>query len=236
MKKVIWTLNIGNYAPELTALTYPLLVRYAKKIDAEFRIITERKFPDFPVVYEKLQIHELGRDYDWNYYIDGDALIHPDMFDVTNHLNKDTVCHTAQDMAGNRWKYDDYFRRDGRHIGSCNWFTVGSNWCLDLWKPLDISMEEAIGNIFPIQHELNSGVITADHLIDDYTLSRNIAKYGLKFDTVRNIRAKTGDQGDYFHHLYTISIPEKRKLMETTLIRWGLMKNDFTGFDCIDSR
>jgi hypothetical protein len=227
MRKTIFTLNIGNYAPEITKLTYPLLEHYAKKIGADFHIITERKFPDFPITYEKLQIYELAKELksEWNIYIDSDALVHPDMFDPTNHITKDMVLHNATDMAGNRWRYDNYFLRDGRNIGSCNWFTIASDWCLDLWKPLDdLTLQEAVANIFPTQTELNT-VITPDHLIDDYVVSRNIAKYGLKFKTLREI-LKDLDRGadEYFCHEYIISIPEKVNKMKSTIERWGVQK------------
>ncbi len=57
IRKTVFTLNIGNYAPEITALTYPLLHYYAERIGAEFRIIKARMFPGWPVQYEKLQIY-----------------------------------------------------------------------------------------------------------------------------------------------------------------------------------
>ncbi len=54
---------------------------------------------------------------------------------------------------------------------------MASNWCLDLWRPLDdLTFEEAVQNINITIGERNSGFCTADHLIDDYTLSRNIAR------------------------------------------------------------
>jgi hypothetical protein len=78
------TLNIGDYAPEICALTYPLLQSYARKIGADFYVIRESRFPDWPLVYEKLQIYDLARNgSDWNIYIDSDALVNPEMFDVT---------------------------------------------------------------------------------------------------------------------------------------------------------
>src|SRR6266566_3735242 len=148
LKKTLYTLNVNHYPEAITSITYPLLEDYARKIGADFVVIRERKFPDYPPVYEKLQIHELGRENDWNIYVDSDVLIHPDLFDLTEHLEKDTVLHYGADMAGNRLKYDQYFLRDGRNIGSCNWFTIASDWCLDLWKPLDdLSLEEALANI-----------------------------------------------------------------------------------------
>jgi hypothetical protein len=85
-------------------------------------------------------------------------------------------------MAAHRWNYDEYFLRGDRNIGSGNWFTVASDWCVDLSRPLDISLDEALRSIYPTVPELNGG-ITKEHLIDDYALSRNIAKFGLKATT-----------------------------------------------------
>jgi hypothetical protein len=224
-KKTIFTLNIGSYEPAITQLTYPFIQNYADKIGADFHIITERKFPQWPVTYEKLQIYELGREMgnDWNIYIDSDALIHPDLFDITEHLPKDTVLHNGNDLVGNRWKVDDYFRRDGRWISSCDWFTVASSWNLDLWKPLDdLTMEQAIANIRPINIEKAAG-ITADHLIDDYTLSRNIAKYGLKFKNLITLLRELGQPDfNYLYHQYTIGSVEKLIQICGVIDTWGI--------------
>ena len=220
-RKVIYLLNVENYEPDITNITYPLIKRYAHKIDADIYTITDRKNPNYPPVYEKLQIYDLAREQKrpWIYYIDSDALVHPDMFDITEFIGKDTVVHNGSDMANNRWRYDDYFRRDGRHIGSCNWLAVASDWCLDLWHPLDIPYEEALENIFPIQDEINT-IITKEHLIDDYTLSRNIARFGLKFKTVGQIITDMGHPGNYFWHQYTINHEEKIKQMREILTAW----------------
>lgn len=222
MKKTLFTLNVDNYAPEITELTYPLIKRYAAKIGADFHIIKKRKFPKLPPAYEKLQIYDLGREMenDWNIYIDSDALIHPDMFDVTQFIRKDTVCHNGVDMANNRWRYDRYFERDKRHIGSCNWFAVASDWCLDLWHPLvNMSYEEALENIFPTQNELNT-VISREHLIDDYILSRNIARYGLKFMSIMQVMGELKDTGNYLWHQYTMSLDNKVKNLRRVLASW----------------
>lgn len=221
IKKTIYTLNVNRYAPEICKRTYPLIQQYAKKIGADFYVITERKFPDYAPVYEKLQIYELGQEHenDWNIYIDSDALVHPDMPDVTELINKDTIMHNGIDFAPLRWKYDSYFQRDGRFIGSCNWFTVASDWCLDLWKPLDdITYKEAVSNIFPILDEGTVG-ITPDHLIDDYTLSRNIAKYGLKTVTLLATMEKAGGINCLWHE-YQITEKEKIINMDKVLKNW----------------
>jgi hypothetical protein len=248
VKKAVWTLNLGNnYAPEVTEITYPLMKHYAHKIGAEFNVITERQFPEWPITLEKLQIYKLGRSYEWNIFADSDALIHPEMFDPTNHLKKDTVAHNGSDMAGNRWRYDQYFLRDGRHIGSCNWFAIASEWCLDLWHPPDDQTpEEALANIFPTVEELapitfakdqqgnrildsqkkfimrEKEVITPEHLIDDYLLSRNIARFGLKFMTVMDIQKDRQDRGFYMWHCYSEQVPEKVRQMREVLALWGL--------------
>ncbi len=226
MKKTIYTLNVNGYSEEITQLTYPLIERYAQKIQADFYVISKRRWPDYAPVYEKLQIYQLQaeRQDDWSIYVDSDTLVHPDMFDPTEFIDKDTVAHNGTDMANNRWRYDRFFRRDHRHIGSCNWFTIASDWCRELWEPLqpgDITYYQALENIFPIQDELNT-VITREHLIDDYVLSRNIAKYGLHFTTIFELMTKFNIPGNYFWHQYTIGVPEKITKMTEILNEWGV--------------
>jgi hypothetical protein len=222
IKKTLYTLSVDNYSKEITNLTFPLLRYYAEKIGADFHVIKNRVFPDMPPVYEKLQIHELGRDNDWNIYFDADALVHPETVDFTSLIQKDTVMHNACDMANVRWKYDEYFLRDGRNIGSCNWFAIASDWCIDLWSPLDIPLEEALKNIYPIPAELSNG-ITKEHLIDDYALSRNIAKYGLKFRKAIDIQMETGmPTASFFWHQYTVPIDAKIVMMRQVIKDWGL--------------
>jgi hypothetical protein len=224
MKKTIYTLNINSYAPEIRAITRPYLESYASKIGAEIVDISERRFPEMPVVYEKLQIKELAteRKDDWAIYFDSDALIHPETIDFTNFLSKDTVMHNGKDMANIRWKYDKYFLRDGRNIGSCNWFTVASDWCLDLWTPLDIPLEEALKNIRAIPLEKQT-VITDEHLIDDYTLSRNIARFGLKFTKVSDILEKVDlPNANFFWHQYTHDTETKIKMLQEVIKQWNI--------------
>lgn len=216
MKKTVYLLNIDNYAPEITAITYPLIWFYADRIGADVHVIEGRRFPDWPVVYEKLQIYELAekRRDDWSIYIDSDALIHPECIDFTEHLPKDTVAHHGADMAAVRWRYDRFFWRDGRNIGSCNWFTIASNWCRDLWRPLeDLTFEQALENIRPTINEQQT-VITRAHLIDDYALSRNLARFGLKFTTILELMPKIGlPNANFFWHAYTVTPDVKVKQM-----------------------
>lgn len=227
MKKTLFTLAVDGYAPEICDLTFPIMRRYADKIGADFHVITARKFPEFPPVYEKLQIYDLGREMgnDWNIYVDADALIHPDMFDVTEHLAKDTVFHNGSDPASIRFKPDEYFRRDGRNIGSCNWFTAASDWCLDLWRRPTEPLEDLVANISCIRAEVESGVIEPAHLIDDYLLSRNIARFGLKFLQMRDLLTKLHmhPESSFLFHQFMLSREDKAKELLKVLEHWKLL-------------
>lgn len=246
VKKTIFTLNVDGYAPEITALTYPLIEAYADKIGADLHIISERKFPEWPVTYEKLQIYELAQEMgnDWNIYIDSDALVHPDTQDLTLLIPRDTVAHFGKDHAPTRWRSDRFFQRDGRNFGTGNWLTVASDLCIDLWRPLDdLTPAQAIANIFPTVFERISGVVTRDHLIDDYVLSRNIAKYGLKATTFREIFIEMGHVevkdaqgrvikqagGHFFYHHYLFPTDQKVVEMKKVLRAWKVA--EIMGYD-----
>ncbi len=224
--KAVWVLNIGDYAPEITEVTYPYIKAYAEKIGADFNQITERHWPEAPTTYEKLQLHWLGEKYDWNIYIDSDALVHPDMFDVTRHIYPDTVLQYGSDLAGTRWRDDKYFRRDTRQISSCNWFTVASKDCLDLWHPLeDLSIEQALGNLRPSLKERPT--CSDGHLIDDYVLSRNIARYGLHYRKFLDLLKHLHSEGaQLFFHTHLLTRAEKAFVLPRIMAEcWGESKN-----------
>jgi len=223
VKKAIFVLNINGYQPEITELTFPLFRKYAQKIGADFNIITERKFPNNDIEYERLQAYTLGENYDWNYFFDADTLIHPELFDVTTYLNKNTVLHSGVDRADLRWTFDEYFLRDGRNIGSCNWFTVASNWCLDLWKPPeDLTEEEIVSRICLTNFERLHGV-PARHLVIDFITSRNVARYGLKVTTFADMLKALGRETEnYFFHEYTVPKQSKVERIKKILKMWKL--------------
>ena len=65
-------------------------------------------------------------------------------------------------------------------------------------------------------------IITREHLVDDYTLSRNIAKYGLKHTTIMQIQRQRADNGNYLWHGYTITEEEKVKQIGKMMKAWQI--------------
>jgi hypothetical protein len=252
MKKTIYTLNIGNYEPEIWDICFPYLVKYAYKIGAEICVIKEPKLTlegqhmagGF-MGLEKFQVYELGKEHknDWNIFIDPDALVHPDFFDVTAVLTKDvTAAYSVHDFSPVRFKVDEYFLRDGRYFGKGNWFAAFSDWCLDYYHPLeDITLEEAMSNCFPIKDELDSNKPMSGHnMVEDYIVSRNISRYGLKHTLVSELIRRYGRDINYVStqimthngmqfanagpvfHVYQQSPEQKVIMMEKQLKAWGL--------------
>lgn len=231
-RKVVVTLDIGPYAPEITALTFPLLRYYARKIGAGFHVIRERAYPDWPIAVEKFQVRDVAikAGAEWAIFFDADALVHPETPDWTSHLPRDTVAHNGSDFAGIRWRPHEVFLRDGRNIGCCNWCAVASDWCLqDFWNPpVGLDPAEVLEQIYPTVTELNTDLIDAAHLIDDYLMSRNVARFGLKFTTLLDLQKQIGlDGGNFLWHQYVITREEKLRQMREVL--WGSPERTVNG-------
>jgi hypothetical protein len=170
MKKCIHIVDIGkNYLPILRKLTLPTIFQYAEKINAEINFIKKRKYPKWPIVYEKIQVYDYGKTYDWNILLDIDYIISPRLHDVTRSYTEDVVSFSHSYNARTQLKPDHYFLRDGRNVGIAANFVVTSKWTHDLWEPLNMPLQKALQNV------------TREHVIDEYCLSRNLAKYGLKY-------------------------------------------------------
>jgi len=98
---------------------------------------------------------------------------------------------------------------------------MASDWCVELWKPLDITLAEAVANI-NLTNKERMTVLTPDHLIDDYALSRNIAKYGLKVKTITDIQRECNVPGGFHWHEYTLTVEDKVAKMKKLLKDWKL--------------
>lgn len=185
-KTCIYVVRVDNYWPELCSLTIPNLKMYADKIGAEFHEITTRKYPDFPPTYEKLQVYELGMDNEWNILIDADFLLHPLCPDFTKLLRPDVVgIDSGYDASLLLNMNSKYFRRDTRRPmlsgntltknsrqGIATGLVVSNNLTHDLWTPLEYGWEEARKHT------------KREFIVDEYCISRNIARFGLKYGGV----------------------------------------------------
>ncbi len=173
MKKAIWVVAVDNYKPEICKETFPSIEKYAKKIDAEFNVITERRWPSATAPYEKLQVHELGKNNDWNIVIDADMLIDDSMDDITLRLPDYVVGAWMHYDPSFYFPNDDYYFRDGRCIGASFNFLFVPHRCHDALIPFpDDEIESRMASI------------KSPFMLDEYCLSRNIARYGLKFSGI----------------------------------------------------
>jgi hypothetical protein len=190
-KKCIHVLNIGNYYPELTEITLPLIEKYSRRIGADLNIITDRKYNDYPVTYEKMQVHDYGKNYNWNILMDLDLLVNPNAPDITINP-KDKVYTQYIFNASNYFQADRFFIRDGRDVALCAFFVMTTDLTHDLWKPLKGSYQEN-------QHKTKR-----EHIIDEYCISNNMAKYGLKYSGI-------GHENHFKHIGMTTDMPNQHQ-------------------------
>lgn len=171
MKKCIHVVYISDFFPELWKLTYPTIKAYAERIGADLNIITDRMF-DLHINYEKMQVWYAGKDYDANFLVDADVLIHQHFPDFTTIVPQHHVGFNDNYNASRKFNIEDsiYFQRDGRDVGIASNAVVTYKSTHDLWTP-------NFSNKF-VQQRICK-VREGD--IDEYNLSLNLAKYGLKY-------------------------------------------------------
>lgn len=169
MKKSIWVVIVDNYNPPICKFTLPTIEAYSKRIGAEFNLIKDRVWPNMPAPYEKLQVHKLGKDSDWNIIIDADMFIHETMPDPTTIMNDFYIGSWMAYDADAQFPCDNYFYRDHRRLGVSTNFLFVPKACHDAFIPFD----EA-----ELEDRLKS--IKRQFILDEYCISRNVAKYGLK--------------------------------------------------------
>lgn len=161
-------------------VTLPLIREYAKKIGADFNLITKRRYPDFPPTYEKVQVYHEGSGADWNILLDADLVVSKDAPDVTVGEPAMVLAQSMFD-ASTMFAADQYFLRDGRNIGIAGGMVVSSVLTHDLWTPLEFGYQEA------------SRRSLRQHILDEYCISRNLARFGLKFGGIGNF--------EHFQHI-----------------------------------
>jgi len=175
VSKCIHVVNIGNYLPDVWSVTGPMIKRYADRIGADFNVITERKYSDWNILYEKLQVHKFGRDYDWNLLLDVDVMVHPSFPDFT------TLCHSYHVGFNDNFHASEffdterniYFKRDGRNVGIATNAVITCKHTHDLWRPLDYTATAA-----------KSFLLHSKSHVDEFALSENLARFGLKYNGI----------------------------------------------------
>jgi len=226
MKKALVTLRIGDYLPELWRLLAPFMEAWARKIGAEFIVLTERKLTHEgcgkPLNYEKFQIYDIAPHYDWTFFLDSDAFINIDTPDWSEMVNDKSFCmFNGIDNRLNRFRATNYSRRSGSRVGACTWNVICSDWTADLWTPPD-NFAAAVENITLQWNEARSGHCPQAHLIDDYQLSENVARFGLKVKTLVSICDEMKHPYYYFTHIYNVDPYEKIKIMRARLDEMGI--------------
>ena len=208
MKKIIHVVYINDFFPELWDITLPSIKEYAYRTRSELNIITKRKFPEWHINYEKIQVYEDGKNADCNFLLDADILIHPKFPDFSDGITfPHHIAFNDNYHASTKFniKENIYFQRDGRDVGIASNAVISFKSTHDVWEPLSITPEEGKQITFVREGD-----------IDEYFLSHNMAKYGLKYTGI------TWEpwQRYYFVHLGT---GDRQLAMDTaykTLYNW----------------
>ena len=190
MKKLLVTLNIGDYDREITNITFPYMKEYAKNIGADFHVITERKFPDFPLMLEEFQMYEFSNSYDWIIFLDGDCLINPNGKDLTKLVDDDVVLIAKHNSPVHHFFPNDIEGKYNLQYYAPFFFLVfhkNSRDCVkpydnphDYYKHLNLnSSHSEMISYMKIRTHLTENEIK-DTLIDEFLLTLNLHKYNIK--------------------------------------------------------
>jgi len=177
--KCIHVVAINNWYPELTAITLPLLRKWAFKIGADFNLIEKAKFLGWPPNYERMQIYEAGKDYLWNINIDADYVIDPETLeDPTKDRDFWCVYAVAIMHRDSYFKNNRFFFKDEPMAALPDSFLITSLLTHDLWKPLECSFEEAAAECigypeYPIHQ---------NRQVSEFCINLNFAMYGYRWE------------------------------------------------------
>jgi len=207
-KKCVHVLATPGYAPELCAITIPRLRAYATRIGADFNLIQERKFPDYPINYERMQVYEAGRGYAWNINIDADMIVGSKLPDITEISNPSQVSIVMKyDLSSHfNTQGNIFFERDQRDAGIVDAFIATSELTHDLWKPLPGAFE-SYKYLFKDSEYRR---------ISEYCVSLNLATYGLQYGG-----AFSRDDQIFHVGLTSGDVKEPVSLARAKLQEWG---------------
>lgn len=106
-------------------MSHPIFERYARRINASFIRISERRIRHRPlfskakhgIMYEKYQIGGLLKDFDRVIYLDGDVLLHPECPDLASLVPEDHLGAVYEDCGPLWWKRWDSLFSYQRRLG-----------------------------------------------------------------------------------------------------------------------
>lgn len=179
--RLLITTAVCDYRPDLCQITLPFLKAYADRCHADFHVIRDRQFPSWHPAYEKLQAYQISESYDRTILVDADLVFHPrfpDLFEVITPKAcaswlEYKISGGPEDLTLWPVEGDRYFLRDGRNLGLCGAMVGCSQWTRDVFRPLPFKYNDP---------DAIQSILYRPAIIDEYVMSRNIAKYGLKVD------------------------------------------------------
>ncbi len=205
----VYTTDLLNISPEIYKLTIPKIEEYAIRIGADFFKISQRKFEEFGDFYEKMQIFELGKDYDYNIYISPEVILNDNMIDMTQYCPKDSVGHWGAYGASSWFQIDNPFLQDMQEMEEIEIKEINGESiidkkiiicqrdlafndsilcvpkdCHDVWKPTELPYEVAIT------------FAGRQNWLGEWNLARNCAKYHFKHTQLKSTSRKDGAQHD----------------------------------------
>lgn len=208
-KKCVHVLASLDYAPQLCEITMPRIEAYAHKIGADFNRITERKFPDYPINYERMQIYEAGKKYLWNLNIDADVLIGRSLIDLTSRIQPGVVGTAMWFKLSSAFAIqgDPAFKEISEDVGLVDMFNVTNRLTHAVWKPLP----------GPFEQYRNYVSRVGERKVSEYCMSVNFHRHRYKF-------AGIFQPGDHVHHFnYTTRSAPRQVIAEAKelLASWG---------------
>lgn len=200
--KCIHIVMIDNLYSDIYKYTSSSIENFAKKIKADINLITKPKFLDFPPNYERMQIWEDGKDYQWNINIGADTIIHPEAEDPTLRIDPlNSIGTLYSNNASHHFNINAYFIRHRICEVPFGSLLISSWFTHDIWEPLQMSSKEM------------ASFCTGDKkMVSEFNLAVNLCKYDYKLDKAFIDPFKTHTMG-----LGNIAIQKiKNKLKE-----WG---------------
>lgn len=176
MTTCIHFISIPDYETPFASISLPMVRAYAQRIGATLNIISQRKFPDFPVTYEVVQIFEAGAAYDWNMHVGAGVLIGETLPDPSSYISPDHVATNITYSAQMEFvtQGNIYFERNERDLGVSDDIFLAHNLNHEVWEPLG-------GSYSQYSHIIKD---CCERKFGSYVISHNMAKYGLKLSGI----------------------------------------------------